>query len=414
MMATIELTRQQGNAVDFVVSEIQKGTELLSINGPAGSGKTTLIKALVKTLSDITKKQVIVCATTNKAARVLTTKGIDAQTLHQACLRPLFKPPLDKLAQFLELTEQYSDIYKIPVPKSLLDDYNEIQLRNGLEVTARTGVCAGLRALGVRDIFSYLLGWLPAPEQPGILIVDESSMLGAEDLFTVQGVFQQIILVGDEFQLPPVKSRPVFWEVPVKVTLTEIHRQAEGSQPLKLATALRNGERISATNVSAIDVEVSRAGMPVLVWRNKTRESLTRSIREKRGFAGLPPQPGEVLICRNGSDKAAKQKGLVNNSMWTVVAAHGFVCDLVDDQGSVVSGQHIYLEDLQMGDGVDFRFAYALTVHNSQGSEWPKVMIHQPDAAGFFKFKEGGEDARRWLYTGITRARDEVLWVNRA
>jgi len=410
-MQTVELTRQQTNAIDFAIAELSAGAGLLAIAGPAGSGKTTLIKALVKLLSTTFGKSVIVCATTNKAARVLTNKGIDAQTLHQACMHPLFKPPLDKLATFLEMAEQQKDIYEIPVPKTLLKDYSELQLRNGLEVTSRTGVCAGLRAMGVRDIFSYLEAWLPSPEQDGILIVDEASMLGSEDLATVQNVFKQVILVGDEFQLPPVKSRAVFWEVPTRVVLTEIHRQAEGSQPLQLATALRQGEQVSAKNVRAVDIELSRQGIPVLVWRNKTREALTKSIRERLGFAGMPPQPGEVLICRNGSDKAAKAKGLCNNSMWTVVKSNGFVCDLMDDQGSIVPKQHVFLEDLQLGEGVDFRFAYALTVHNSQGSEWPKVMIHQPDAAAFFAFK--GDEARQWLYTGVTRARDEVLWINK-
>ncbi len=49
----------------------------------------------------------------------------------------------------------------------------------------------------------------------------------------------------------------------------------------------------------------------------------------------------------------------------------------------------------------EFDYGYALTVHKSQGSQWNKVVLF--DESNCFK-----KDARRWLYTGITRAAEEV------
>ena len=49
-------------------------------------------------------------------------------------------------------------------------------------------------------------------------------------------------------------------------------------------------------------------------------------------------------------------------------------------------------------------YSYALTVHKSQGSEWDKVYLQGNK-------KPQGMDGIRWLYTGITRAANELVWV---
>lgn len=406
MIQTLQLTRQQQNAISTICDWVGNKLPLIALAGPAGSGKTTTIKALVKELKKFGNVQV--CATTNKAARVLCLKGIDAITMHQACMRPLFRPPLDKLANFLAYAESVDDNSKISKPSSLLDQYSEDQLNTALDTTRRVGVCSALRQLGIQDIFSYLEGWLPAPEQDGILIIDEASMLGDLDLATVQNVFKVVILVGDEFQLPPVKGKPVFWEVEARVALTEIHRQAAGSQPLELATQIRQGETVKLDPVEKVNIKLSQEGIPVIVWKNETRIKLTDVIRSQIGYRGMSPQVGEVLICRGG-DRTAKDRGLINNSLWTVLDANDFVCDLVNDAGEILRNEHVFIEELNKGDGVPFRFAYAITCHSSQGSQWPEVMIHKGDALAFNRFRK--EESRKWLYTAITRAEKQVRWV---
>lgn len=395
---TTELTDEQKAAVEFIRANAWKG--LVALAGPAGSGKTTVIKSLVEAF----KGPVTVCATTNKAAVVLRRKGLDAVTLHQACMAPLFKPPLDDIAKFLN----ESDEKNVKYPNELKDEYTQEQLFQALIATKRSGINSGMRSLGIRDVFKYVSGWLPSGHKDGVLIVDEASMLGDRDLDIVQQVFDRIVLVGDEYQLPPVKDSPAFWLVENRVSLNQIHRQAEGSQPLQIATKIRNGEPIVMSPRQKIDYELCRSGMPVLVWRNATRERLTVDIRKNLGFDGLPPQEGEYLICRNGQDKTAKEIGFHNNSMWKVISSDGYYCELENDDGERHS-QHVYIEEFDQGDGLPFRFAYALTAHNSQGSEWPTVMINVPDASAWLGRKDG--DGRKGVYTQVTRGKECVKWV---
>ena len=50
----------------------------------------------------------------------------------------------------------------------------------------------------------------------------------------------------------------------------------------------------------------------------------------------------------------------------------------------------------------EFDYGYAITCHKSQGSQWNSVLIF--DESWCFR-----EDAKRWLYTAITRAQNKIL-----
>jgi ATP-dependent exoDNAse (exonuclease V) alpha subunit len=58
-------------------------------------------------------------------------------------------------------------------------------------------------------------------------------------------------------------------------------------------------------------------------------------------------------------------------------------------------------------DMLEFDYAYAITVHKSQGSEWGKVILADDgfDLSGVRDFR------KRWLYTAVTRAKEELLWL---
>jgi exodeoxyribonuclease-5 len=52
----------------------------------------------------------------------------------------------------------------------------------------------------------------------------------------------------------------------------------------------------------------------------------------------------------------------------------------------------------------EFTFGWALTVHKSQGSSWDNVLLF--DESGVFR-----DDARKWLYTGVTRAAEKITVI---
>jgi exodeoxyribonuclease-5 len=401
------LSEEQLNAIAYVKANLNCG--LLAISGPAGSGKTTLLKELVKQLTDL-KIPVTVAAMSNRAAVVLRSKGVeDCVTFHQACLRPLFRPPLDKLAAFLQQIDTKEEVNKCEFPKSLLAEFEKSRLEDALEAYKKSGVYAGMRSLGINDAFKYIERWVASEQKMGVLIVDESSMLGDKELEMAQTVFTKIILVGDEAQLPPVQGKPCFWQIEKRVRLTEVHRQAEHSKPLVLATAIRLGKKFDVEKPVPIDPFMCREGSPVLVWTNKTRIDMTLKVRASLGFAGMGPQVGERLICRNTNDRGWKMKGLFNNTFWTVTACDGYIVSIEDEQGEKHDGVPLHMEETKKGDGLPFRFGYVLTAHTSQGSEFEGVQVHHGDCKSFFNFNR--TDARRWLYTSVTRARKKVVWV---
>jgi exodeoxyribonuclease-5 len=82
----------------------------------------------------------------------------------------------------------------------------------------------------------------------------------------------KILIAGDPFQLPPVSGKAFFTGEP-DFTLTEIHRQAADSQPLQLATAIREGERRPDTVPFDIDT-VAEADIAICAL-NKTRRHST-------------------------------------------------------------------------------------------------------------------------------------------
>jgi exodeoxyribonuclease-5 len=55
----------------------------------------------------------------------------------------------------------------------------------------------------------------------------------------------------------------------------------------------------------------------------------------------------------------------------------------------------------------DFAYAYAITCHKAQGSEWNKVLIFEEG----FPFET--EEHKRWLYTAVTRAAEKVVIVRK-
>lgn len=173
------LSRQQRDAYDAIMKWRRSGRQqVFDIAGLAGTGKTELVTRLGIELTDIQY-----AAFTGKAASVLRQRGADnAATLH-------------------------SLLYGAPTVK---DDGELIwRLRGGVSLAS-------------------------------LIIADECSQIDGKLGRDLLATGCKVLVTGDPFQLPPVSGAPFFNKEP-DFTLTEIHRQAAGSQPLRLATATREG-----------------------------------------------------------------------------------------------------------------------------------------------------------------------------
>ena len=355
---TLELSPQQGEAIDRIEDWYARSNkQVFYLAGLGGTGKTTLVVALQAVLDNVQY-----CSLTGKAASVLRARGAkNACTLH-----------------------------------SLLYGAPEVRKHKGRE-----------ELVWYRREGKLLVD---------LIVADECSMidhkLGRDLLAT--GV--KILVTGDPVQLPPVLGEP-FFNKP-DFTLTEIHRQAANSQPLKLATAIRTGERIKPRrfNLDALlDHDI------VIAALNRTRRNINQLMRRSFGITDEYPVVGERIVgLRNNS-----ATGILNGTLWTIEALTRddlrLNVDLVDDIGNVAQveahADGFLLRQLDLNEreyeGLDlFDFGYCLTCHKAQGSEWDSVVvIDETDSPGFAMITGNlsqSEFRTRWLYTAVTRAKSRV------
>lgn len=233
-----------------------------------------------------------------------------------------------------------------------------------------------------------------------------------------------ILALGDPAQLPPVKDRGYFTDPRQKADflLTEIHRQAAGSPVLHLATLARRGEPLPYGEYGTSRVlrrrEMSLADAlanhdQIIVGRNATRRALNAKARAHLGFGPDPlPAAGERLVCLRNDHEV----GLLNGSQWTCLGSERIDDDraslsIIDEQGTglqVESHLHYFRGEepphYEVREAQCFDFSYAVTCHKAQGSQWPRVCV--VDESDAFQ-----AEARRWLYTAVTRAAETVTVV---
>lgn len=345
--------------------------QVFRLFGYAGAGKTTLAREIAAGVNG----QVLFGAFTGKAAHVLHQKGCSgASTIH-------------------------SMIY------TLEDDD--------------------------RDEPHFILN----PDSPvrgaSLVIIDEVSMVDEALGRDLLSFGTPILVLGDPAQLPPVKGTGFFTEAEPDVMLTEVHRQAAESPIIRLATEVRQGGRLSIGEFgdalviarAAVTPEQVLAADQVLVGLNKTRHAYNARIRTLKGIASETPIVGDKLVCL----KNAKEKRLLNGSLWSVVEAptprkadrRDGTTPLVvtpDDAGARARDVDVRVKnefwsgrdgDLDWRDKrgtEEFTFGYALTCHKAQGSQWNDIIVF--DESATFR-----EDRARWLYTAITRAATKLTVV---
>lgn len=414
-MISITLAPQQETALSAINKwYASKEKNSFVLNGYAGTGKTTLAQLfpdLVAKTADT--NAVIFCAFTGKAALQLRKKGCaNAVTLHKLLYSPMEKDR-KKLLELSQILRE--ELVQSPLGNSTkaLSLKNEIHLER-----RRVATPSWQRKVGHID------------NNVKLIVVDESSMCDSQIYNDLISLNKPIIFLGDPFQLPPVFGiSPIMQQAPDFV-LTDVHRQSLDSPILRAATALRNGEYPSVhdnneqfkiiSNQKAT-YEIYAEADQVLCGRNKTRRALNNKMRRKLVESGsialstLPIAKGDkVVFLRNDYDE-----GVFNGTT-------GIVTSVIDSDNGIEDSliidadadDKIYSYDIWAGVINDREaseaprkmqlvdHALALTVHKSQGSEWNNVCVHSEPVGH-------GQDARRWLYTAITRAQDKCTVVTR-
>ncbi len=259
----------------------------------------------------------------------------------------------------------------------------------------------------------------------GLIVIDECSMVDAELARDLLSFGKPILVLGDPFQLPPVKGGGYFTESAPDVMLTAIHRQAVDNPIIRLSQIVRSGGELpegvyGETRIvrrGAIDAAEVLAVDQVLVGLNRTRRAYNKRMRDLNGYEEPLPVAGDRLVCLRND----RTKGLINGGLWRVEALGGMQKDFVrmtvrpEDEGGAKAVKVAVLKHFFEGtegelayplrrESDEFDYGYALTVHKAQGSQWDNVMLFDESVA----FRE---HRARWLYTGLTRAAKRLTVV---
>ncbi len=435
--------------LDAFIEDKTSARPMFLLKGYAGTGKTTLLSALVHTLDSL-GYNCILMAPTGRAAKVMSNySGKYASTIHRQMYQHE-KGDGDGL-YFKRKKNVLTKTFFIVDEASMISDQSESASSQGI----------------LSDVVDY--------------VFEKKS--------------NKLILVGDTAQLPPVKldlspaldggyltSR--FFANLYECELTEVVRQETESGILRNATMLRNklmerevqlefitkgykdiyrmtGEKmedglryaykkygeentivITRSNKSAtgynryirnvikgVEDEVSAGDLLMVVKNNYTtlpddspagflangefvEVVKIKKYEEIHGFKFVhlelrlldyPKHPKfeavafmDILYSNNASLSTEQNKQLFE-SVWK-------------DYGDLMS-KRARLEAVKKDKyftALQVKFAYALTCHKSQGGQWDAVFVDQ----GYLTDENLNEDFLRWLYTAMTRATKEVFLVN--
>lgn len=382
--------------VQAVKEAVRNG--LLVITGGPGTGKTTTINTIIRYF-EMEGMDIFLAAPTGRAAkRMSETTGFEARTIHRM-----------------------------------------LELNGGMEGSA------GFERNETN------------PLETDLVIIDEMSMVDItlmNSLLKAIAPGTRLILVGDINQLPSVGPGSVLKDIIQSeafnvVMLTKIFRQASTSDIIVNAHKINRGEEVSLDNKSMDFFFLKRyeADIIINVVLQLVKQKLPKFVDAtpydiqvltpmRKGLLGVERLNGILQQYLNPPDKSKREKehgdmvfregdkvmqtknnyqleweirtkfgltvdkgmGIFNGDMGIITEINDFAETLTVefDEGRKVEYSYKLLDELEL--------AYAITIHKSQGSEYPAVVI--PLLSGPSMLMN-----RNLLYTAVTRARKCVTLV---
>ncbi len=375
-----------------IYESLQGGVTI--ITGGPGTGKTTVVKALLSIFSSLKFKVVLAAPTGRAAKRLSEATSASAKTIHR----------------MLEMERGTA---------------SEVHFVRGSTNPIDEDVC----------------------------IVDEASMV---DIVLMQALVRslrrgaRLILIGDSNQLPSVGAGNVLADLIAsdklrKIELTEIFRQSKESLIITNAHRINNGKKPNLSSVSADFFFVTRQyerDIPSTVasliterlpakYGKKIGESIQVISPSKKGFGGIEILNGELqskLNPKSGNKLEKMAHGTLfreGDRVMQTVNNYEIEWTRGDSDGmGIFNGDIGVIEKIDLEDGLmkirfderyasysfdildELELAYAITVHKSQGSEYPIVIIPMYSCPPMLQ-------TRNLLYTAVTRAKRMVIMVGR-
>ncbi|MFI3284766.1 MAG: ATP-dependent RecD-like DNA helicase [Erysipelotrichaceae bacterium] len=274
------------------------------------------------------------------------------------------------------------------------------------------------------------------------LIIDEASMIDNwlfYNLLLASQNVKKICIIGDEDQLPSVGPGQLLKDLIDSqqfrcIALNTIHRQKQGSDIVELSKQIRNGiatfdedyqeakfyetQSMNDTHLicniveHALNKEYSLQDIQVLssMYRGSSGiDNLNHALQNK--FNPHNPYKNEIkvgFITFREEDKILQLKNQAEDDVYN--GDIGILKEIVLPQDAEDKQAHLFVDF----DGIFVEYtsttiqnithAYCVSVHKAQGSEYPIVILAIPDEARFML-------KRKLLYTAITRAKKSLILV---
>lgn len=449
---------QENNISSFLNDESSKA---LVITGGAGTGKTTLVKTIIKQLNQ-TQRDFYLLAPTGRASlnlyhHVSDITNVSAQTIHSF----LYK----------KIEEDNDEVVNFKITENELG-FNAVIIIDEASMLSHEKSHSSFLQFGSGNVFQDLLGYLKLTQSN-----------------------RQLILIGDPYQLPPVNVsiakvlQPDFLtenNVPnVRfIHLDKVYRQAESSKVLENATALRSqletesfiqfpivadgSEIFSVSMEDAIRSYLWDFNNSIFVaYTNREVLSINLAFRDLCCFEKNTLEKKEPLVLMqntfiqdtkyfNGDMFAVEAIGKEESFNYKIndadgktydiklsfielellhTATHTLVSTMVlshklwedspeitrfEQQALMINfaqrNRHLtrgtpeFRQALRQDsyfNALFVKFGYALTCHKAQGGEWQKVYISLNRPQNDLKTRAGFS----WSYTALTRAKEQAYIV---
>ena len=445
-------TNDQLNAIKAIVLFIAGNTNdsIFLLTGYAGTGKTSLISAIVHTLESFNIESVLL-APTGRAAKVLASyTGRSSFTIHKHIYRQ--KSSSDGMGRFELDRNMHSDAFFIIDEASmisgetaevsvfgsgcLLDDLIEYVYRGRNCKLILVGDIAQLPpvgsalspALSSQDLSLYGFNIETAELRDVVRQTRESGILmnatyvrrkiTDNDLsipeFKIEG-FDDIFRITGETMLEEIEAAYSYAGTDGTVIIVNSNRMAN-----RYNEGIRN-------RILYREEEISAGDMLMIVknnyfWANKEEEldfiangdiaRIKKVVRKEErygfrfadmilDFIDYSVELEVKVLLDTLSSETASLSGEQNKMLFE---------NILEDYSGMSTKKKRYdaVRNDPYFNAMQIKFAYAVTCHKAQGGQWERVFIDQ----GMFNRQEPTLDYLRWLYTAVTRATDRLYLVN--
>ena len=454
-------TKEQEKAIsllsDFLLSREQDSIFLLK--GYAGTGKTSLLAALVRTMQQL-RLRVMLLAPTGRAAKVLSNyAGAPAFTIHRKIYRQKSITEMDVFQNNINMRQD--TLFIVDEASMIANDAHE-QTMFGTgrlldDLMQYVYSCNGCRLLLVGDTAQLPpVGETESPalsrtmlegygmEVTELCLTQVVRQLEESGILWNATMLRSLIQNDDVYAFPKLrgKSFPDIKVLPGNELIEALEQSYRNHGTDGTIVVTRSNKRANIFNngirTRILDYETELSGSDLIMvaknnyyWTEREQAAngvaadamtfiangdvaIVRRMRNERSFYGF--RFADVTLCFPDYDHreldvtilldtlqsespalTRQQQETLFNGVWEDYP------ELTNKRDRMKRlRQDIYYNALQI------KYAYAVTCHKAQGGQWEHVYIDQ----GYINEEMLSPDYFRWLYTAITRATEQVYLVN--